>query len=66
MSLFISIFISTLGFSYFLYGKKSSNPHFLIFGIILMIYPYLIPGVFTMLFLGIIFIILPFITKNIF
>lgn len=41
-SLVGSLIVSGVGFVFFKYGRKKMNPIFLIFGIIMMIYPYFI------------------------
>ena len=41
-SLVGSMFVSGLGFAFFQYGRKRSRSMFIIFGIIMMIYPYFI------------------------
>jgi len=48
-SLFASMGIGTVGFGIFLYGKKQQRlPHVLV-GIVLMVYPYFVPGVLPMI-----------------
>ena len=64
MELFFNIIISSVGLSYFVYGKKSSNIHFLIFGVLLMFYSYLVQDLMFSLVLGTIFIICPFFTNK--
>lgn len=55
-----------IGLGYFVYGKKSTEFSFLIFGVVLMIYPYLVRDTVLSLVLGIIFAICPFIIKRFF
>ncbi|OQY10142.1 MAG: hypothetical protein B6I28_01580 [Fusobacteriia bacterium 4572_132] len=60
MNLLISFIISTVGFGYFIYGKKNFSSLFLIIGLILMIYPYFIHDSLGLIIIGIILSILPF------
>ena len=41
-SLFASLFVSTVGFAFFIYGKKQQRLPHLIGGIALMIFPYFV------------------------
>ena len=63
--LFIMLLISTIGLGYFIYGKKAPDSHFLIAGIILMVYPYFLHGV-LMIIAGVLLLIAPFLTKRYF
>ncbi len=65
-SIFIGLLMGAIGMAYFVYGKKSTEFNFLIFGIILMVYPYLVNNVVLSLVLGIIFALCPFIIKRFF
>ncbi len=47
--LFTSLVISTLGFGLFRYGRKAERLPQLITGVILMAFPYFVPGVVTMI-----------------
>jgi hypothetical protein len=42
--LFASLVVSTVGFGFFLYGKKASRPPQLVVGLVLMLFPYFIDG----------------------
>ena len=44
-SLFASLVIGSIGFGLFLYGKKQRRMPHLAVGILLMVYPYFVPGV---------------------
>jgi hypothetical protein len=46
--LIASFFIGIVGFSIFLYGKKQQRIPHLVAGLVLMIYPYFVPGVVAM------------------
>jgi hypothetical protein len=65
MDLLVMIVASSVGLGYFIYGKKLSDLHFLISGIVLMIYPYFVGG-FLLIIIGIVFSLAPFITKRYF
>jgi hypothetical protein len=61
--LWLSFLISTVGLGYFMYGKKAVRYRFLIAGLILMIYPYFIPGILLMLIIALIVLTTPFILR---
>lgn len=65
MSLLFSFFISSVGLAYFVYGKKTTEFSFLIFGMVLMIYPYFVRNMVLLIVLGLVLSVLPFITKRI-
>ena len=64
MDLFFNIVISSVGLGYFVYGKKNTNIHFLIFGTLLMFYSYFTQNLIISFILGIIFVIAPFFTTK--
>jgi hypothetical protein len=43
-NLFASLVVSTVGFGFFLYGKKAGRPPQLAAGVVLMLYPYFVDG----------------------
>jgi hypothetical protein len=51
-SLIAGLFVSSIGFVLFKYGKKMSRPPQMIGGLLLMVFPYFIPGVAWMLAVG--------------
>ena len=61
MALVFSFIISTVGFAYFVYGKKTVNFLFLVAGLILMIYPYFIEELLAAVIIGIILVLAPLI-----
>jgi len=65
MNLFTDLIFSSIGLGYFIYGKKTAELNFLIFGIILMGYSYLISGLLLDISIGIVLMICPFITRKI-
>ena len=52
LRLFLDLLISTVGMSYFVYGKKAGHLVALLSGIILMGYSYFVPNVWLMVLLG--------------
>jgi hypothetical protein len=52
-SLFVSLLVSTVGFSVFMYGKKQQRPPHAIGGILLMVYPYVIANAAVSLAIGV-------------
>ena len=69
MGLFINILISLIGqvfLAYFIYGKNITDFNFMIFGVLLMVYPYFISDLIGSLVIGTIFLIGPFITRKFF
>ncbi len=47
--LIASLLVGTLGFGLFLYGKKAERMPQLFTGVVLMVFPYFVPGVVWML-----------------
>jgi len=60
-ALVIGSFFSLVGFSYFVYGKKTSNFFALISGMIMMIYPYFVSSKIILLLIGLVLSALPFV-----
>lgn len=63
MQLWISFLISTIGLGYFIYGKKAVRYSFLIGGLVLMIYPYFVPGLPLLLLIGLVLLVVPFLLR---
>jgi hypothetical protein len=51
-SLIAGLFVSSVGFVLFSYGKKMSRPPQMAGGLVLMVFPYFVPGVLWMLAIG--------------
>jgi len=51
-SLIAGLFVSSIGFVLFSYGKKMSRPPQMIGGLVLMVYPYVVQDVLWMLLVG--------------
>jgi hypothetical protein len=62
-TLFIGLITGAIGLGYFIYGKKQSLLIFMLSGVVLMIYPYFLSSPWTLVGIGLCFIILPFIIK---
>jgi len=54
-----SIFFGSIGFGYFVYGKKQSHPVAKYTGITLMLYPYLIQSTLLLVIVGVLLLLLP-------
>jgi hypothetical protein len=52
-SLIASMIISTVGFGLFLFGKKQQRWGHLSAGLLMMVYPYFVPGVLPMVGIGV-------------
>lgn len=62
----IGLIVGIIGFSYFVYGKKSIDVSFMLSGIALMVYPYFVRNIVVSAILGIILLICPFVIKKYF
>ena len=51
-TLFASLFVGAVGFGIFLYGKKQMRVPQVVVGLVLMVYPYLVPDPAWMLGIG--------------
>jgi hypothetical protein len=56
-----SIVFGIIGMGYFSFGKKQDNAVFLLFGIALMLFPYIIDGLVKTITIGIMLGVLPFV-----
>jgi hypothetical protein len=61
--IFFSVLFSIIGMAYFSYGRKQ-NIYFMVFGIVLMIYPYAVEQLTSLIVVGIILTALPFILNR--
>jgi hypothetical protein len=57
--LLLGVLFSSIGFGYFLYGKKQQKSVPLICGIVLIMYPYFIENISIMLALGLVLCVIP-------
>lgn len=59
-AMLVSLFFSSVGVGYFIYGKKRASFLMLGAGAALMVYPYFVPGLGMMILVGMALMILPF------
>jgi len=62
-SLFLSLFVSTIGMGYFMYGKKTQAFPFMISGAIMVGYGHFIESFWLSLAIGIVLAIAPFFVR---
>ena len=58
--LMASLFFSSIGMGYFVYGKKQHRPVPLISGLLLFVYPYFVTNTILFFGLGILIAVLPY------
>ena len=63
-SLFLSLFFSTVGAGFFLYGKRQSEIWFMLAGLLLCVYPYFISNTRLMSAIGTALLAVPFIARR--
>ena len=54
------LLFSSIGFGFFLYGKKQRAPVPLVCGIAMMVYPYFVPNVIALVAIGVVLAALPY------
>lgn len=59
-SLFLSLLISTVGFAYFVYGRKRPSYPFMLAGAVMMVFSYFLDSVWLSLIVWIVLAALPF------
>ena len=64
MTLFLGILFSAVGGVYAFYGRKSYDASFLVCGVLLMIYPYFVPGALLIFVVGIALVMFPIARRN--
>ncbi len=64
MLIFWGFFFSVIGMAFFVYGKRAAEFIFLIFGALLMVFPYLVKSSLLMVVLGVGFIAAPIILRR--
>ena len=57
--LFIGLIFGSIGFGYFIYGKRQKRKPVLYTGVALMVYPYFITGTLAMVLTGLVLMALP-------
>jgi hypothetical protein len=63
-TLFIWLIAGIFGMAYFVYGKRAQRPVFLLAGIGLCVYPYLVSGVLLGLLVGVLIAAAPFLIRD--
>jgi hypothetical protein len=64
LSLSLSVLFGAVGFGYFIYGKRQRQGPPLIAGLLLMIYPYVISGTWSLIVVGLILMASPFAARR--
>ncbi len=64
VTFFLGILFSSVGGVYFFYGRKSYDASFLVCGVLLMLYPYFVPGALLMTVVGVALVMFPIARKN--
>ncbi len=62
-TLFLSLLFGSVGFGYFIYGKKQSKVIPLLVGLALCVYPYFVSNIYVMLAVGVLLIVVPFLVR---
>ncbi len=63
MELFRSFFAGLVGSAYLLYGRRQSEPWFIVTGIALIAYPYIVSGLVLTGLVGVALALLPFVLR---
>jgi len=58
------VILGSIGFGFFIYGKKQKTIVPLISGVGLMVFPYFTSNVFILVATGVVFVVLPFLLKR--
>ena len=61
--MFWGLIFGSIGFGFFLYGKKQRNPVPLVCGIALMVYPYFIGSTLGMIAIGAVLMAIPYFVR---
>ena len=59
----IGFIMSLIGFAYLAYGKKIVDGLFMVFGLLLMLYPYFTQDLVPSVIIGVLLVIAPFVLK---
>jgi hypothetical protein len=57
--LFLGLLFSSIGGVYVFYGKRTYNASYLVCGVLLIVYPYVVPGALIMFIAGVILAAIP-------
>jgi hypothetical protein len=61
--LFVGLLLSSIGLGYFIYGRKTARPLALGCGLLMMVFPYVVAGVWPQLWLGVVLMLLPWLFR---
>ena len=61
--LFTGLIFGSIGFGYFLYGKKQHSPAPLVCGIMLMVYPYFVGNLWATIVIGAVLMAIPYFVR---
>ncbi len=61
--IFFTMFFSFVGMGFFAYGKKN-NLYYMLAGLALMLYPYMVASLTMLIVVGIILVVVPFVLTN--
>lgn len=61
--IFFTMFFSIVGMGFFAYGKKN-NLYFMLAGLALMLYPYIVASLTMLIVVGIVLVVVPFVLTN--
>jgi hypothetical protein len=64
LNLSLAVLFGAIGFGYFIYGKRQRQGPALIAGLLLMLYPYVIYGTWSLIAVGLILMAAPFVAKR--
>ena len=65
MNLLLIVLFSSIGFGYFIYGKRLQEGVPLFSGLLLMVYPYFISSTLGMIAVGLLLVVCPLVAKRI-
>jgi hypothetical protein len=61
--LFLGLIFSSIGFGFFLYGKKQRSPVPMVCGLALMIYPYFVGSAWLTVVIGVVLMAIPYFVR---
>jgi hypothetical protein len=64
LNLVLGVIFSTIGFGYFIYGKRQQHSAALIAGLLLMLYPYIVSGTMSLIVVGLLLVAGPFVASR--
>ena len=64
MTLFLGLLFGAIGGVYAIYGRRNYDASFLVCGVLLMIYPYFVPGALLIFVVGAVLVMFPIARRN--